>query len=145
MSLSPVFPNLQLSLTSSSSSSSSSSTFNHTQSATMRYTAILSFLALTAHPLTALAQGSTVGDLLTVLKPTVESLSCKPANLYCCAGVDGPGTSNYDQIQSTGTDPGAAVGTNCNRINTTTGQCDSAASARVCCSGSFGENKLNCR
>ncbi|RAK72713.1 uncharacterized protein BO72DRAFT_489582 [Aspergillus fijiensis CBS 313.89] len=111
----------------------------------MRVTAILPFLALAFHPLTAFAQGGAVGDIVEEVDATLAlraESSCDPDDLYCCI-YDGPGTDYYTKVQEY-TDPGAGVGSNCDLPDEETGQCNSKARTLVCCLDSFGQDKIDC-
>ncbi|PYI24493.1 hypothetical protein BO99DRAFT_408526 [Aspergillus violaceofuscus CBS 115571] len=103
----------------------------------MRFTAILPFLALASHPLTAFAviTPSNLGDAIGAIGTRISGREL--GDLYCCAGVSGPNTNSYRQVQRY-TNPGAAVGTNCNRPDEATGTCDSRVRTLVSCTGSFG-------
>ncbi|PYI24494.1 hypothetical protein BO99DRAFT_455518 [Aspergillus violaceofuscus CBS 115571] len=96
----------------------------------MRITAILPFLALASHPLTAYAQRVS-GEVVRGGGPVRRETD----NQYCCGRLEGPGTPAYKFIEQF-RDPSPAVGTNC-RISTS-GLCDSGAPNLVSCTNTIG-------
>ncbi|OJJ96054.1 hypothetical protein ASPACDRAFT_126323 [Aspergillus aculeatus ATCC 16872] len=105
----------------------------------MRVTAILPFLALAFHPLTAFAQEGVLGELAAQVATTLgygKEPSCDPDDLYCCI-YRGPGTDYYTRVQEY-TDPGAGVGSNCDLPDEETRQCNSNVRTLVCCTDSYG-------
>ncbi|RAH51268.1 uncharacterized protein BO95DRAFT_458621 [Aspergillus brunneoviolaceus CBS 621.78] len=96
----------------------------------MRITAIIPFLALASHPLTACAHRLT-GKFVLGAGPIRRDTG----NQYCCVGVDGPGTAAYKYVEQY-KDPSPAVGTNCRSPKS--GLCDDGAPNLVSCTDSFG-------